>query len=76
MAHIAGIGGGVEGVILAEVTRTSVEEKRTGIISILISIRQTGLLIGKFQCTKTDSVLKFMMPENFAVTQLKFTQKA
>ena len=44
--NFLGIGGGVEGVILAEVTRTSEEEKRTGIISILISIRQTGLLIG------------------------------
>ena len=43
---IAGVGGGVEGVILAEVTRTSEEDKRTGIISILISVRQIGLLIG------------------------------
>ena len=37
----------MEGVLLAEVTRTSEEEKRTGIISILISVRQIGLLIGK-----------------------------
>ncbi|WAR14038.1 hypothetical protein MAR_004143 [Mya arenaria] len=40
-----GIGGGVEAVILAEVTRNTETKSRTGTISILVSIRQTGLLV-------------------------------
>lgn len=43
---VAGIGGGAEAVLLAEVTRNSPEEKRTGLISLLVAIRQTGLLVG------------------------------
>ncbi|KAL3862004.1 hypothetical protein ACJMK2_008010 [Sinanodonta woodiana] len=43
---ITGISGGAEAVIVAEVARSTTEEKRTGIISILIAVRQTGLLIG------------------------------
>ncbi|XP_052819938.1 uncharacterized protein LOC128245750 [Mya arenaria] len=43
---VAGIGGGVEAVILAEVTRNTETKSRTGTISILVSIRQTGLLVG------------------------------
>ncbi|XP_045161310.2 uncharacterized protein LOC123526283 [Mercenaria mercenaria] len=43
---VAGIGGGAEAVIMSEVTRSTEESKRTGIISILVAIRQTGLLVG------------------------------
>ncbi|KAK3599587.1 hypothetical protein CHS0354_035826 [Potamilus streckersoni] len=43
---VTGISGGAEAVIVAEVARSTTEEKRTGIISVLIAVRQTGLLIG------------------------------
>ncbi|KAL4220986.1 hypothetical protein ACF0H5_019251 [Mactra antiquata] len=43
---VAGIGGGAEAVIMAEVTRTSEEKSRTGIISTLVAVRQLGLIIG------------------------------
>ena len=43
---IIGIGGGAEAVIMAEITRSTEESKRTGIISKLIAVRQMGLLIG------------------------------
>ena len=65
--NFLGIGGGVEGVILAEVTRTSEEEKRTGIISILISIRQTGLLIGMFKKKKKKK------PHTYSAIRLGFS---
>ena len=41
-----GVGGGTEAVLMAEVTRSVDDKKKTGIISILVAIRQTGLLIG------------------------------
>lgn len=47
----SGVGGGTEAVLMAEVTRFVEEKKRTGIISVLVAIRQTGLLIGEGQVT-------------------------
>lgn len=41
-----GIGAGGEAVIMAEVSRVTTEEERTGILSTLISTRQIGLLVG------------------------------
>jgi len=60
-----GVGGGAETVVLGEVTRTSDEKKRTGIISVLVAIRQTGLLIGMF-FAKNDKIVKMMFkpPDN------------
>jgi hypothetical protein len=42
-----GVGAGAESVILAEISRVTTEEERTGILSTMIAIRQSGLLIGK-----------------------------
>ena len=46
LCFLKGFGGGGEAVILAEVARNTDEDERTGIISILISVRQMGLLLG------------------------------
>ncbi|CAG2213333.1 CLN7 [Mytilus edulis] len=43
---IAGVGAGAESVILAEISRVTTEAERTGILSTMIAIRQSGLLIG------------------------------
>ena len=43
---LPGLGGGAEAVIMAEITRSTEESKRTGIISKLIAVRQMGLLVG------------------------------
>lgn len=43
---VTGFGGGGDSVILAEIARATTEKERTGIISVLISVRQCGLLLG------------------------------
>ncbi|XP_060077590.1 uncharacterized protein LOC132557119 [Ylistrum balloti] len=43
---VVGFGGGGESVILGEIARVTTEQERTGIISLMISIRQFGLLLG------------------------------
>ncbi|XP_069112864.1 major facilitator superfamily domain-containing protein 8-like [Argopecten irradians] len=43
---VVGFGGGGESVILGEIARVTTEQERTGIISLMISIRQCGLLLG------------------------------
>lgn len=43
---VSGVGAGAESVILAEISRVTTEEERTGILSTMIAIRQSGLLIG------------------------------
>ncbi|KAK3105185.1 hypothetical protein FSP39_019216, partial [Pinctada imbricata] len=43
---VAGVGAGAESLILAEITRVTSEEERTGLISTMISMRQMGLLVG------------------------------
>lgn len=43
---IAGVGAGGESVILGEISRVTTEAERTGILSTMIAIRQSGLLIG------------------------------
>ncbi|XP_048250246.1 major facilitator superfamily domain-containing protein 8-like [Haliotis rufescens] len=43
---VAGVGVGGEAVILAEIARFTTEQERTSVISILIAVRQCGLLLG------------------------------
>ncbi|XP_052238911.1 uncharacterized protein LOC127850141 isoform X1 [Dreissena polymorpha] len=64
---VAGVGGGAEAVLMAEVTRYSPEEKRTGIISILVAIRQTGLLVG-------PGLNLFLREMNFKVGSFEVTK--
>lgn len=56
-----GIGGGAEAVIMAEVTRTTEESHRTGVISVLVAVRQTGLLVGNQIVLILTSLLTLML---------------
>lgn len=43
---VSGLGAGGEALILAEIGRVTSEEERTGVISILVAMRQLGLVFG------------------------------
>lgn len=43
---VSGIGIGGGAAMLADITRSTAEEDRTGILSIIMSLRQIGLLVG------------------------------